>query len=116
MRRVLKFYALVCAILLFTGTTYAQMMPSFKGGSIQDFRSWVVRKAELTKEQKKIQGETHICFYVNSEGIVEQVEVLKTPNEELGEIYRKTVESSPKWKPATQNGRKVGVRMILPIR
>ena len=92
------------------------MMPSFKGGDLTTFKSWVERNAELTKEHKKIKGETQIVFYVNSEGVVEDVKVLKASNEEVGEIYRKAVENSPKWQPAKQNGKKVGVRMVLPIR
>ncbi len=117
MRRVVKSILAICAAVLFGGVAMAQgMMPSFKGGDLTTFKSWVERNAELTKEQKKIKGETQIVFYVNSEGVVEDVKVLKASNEEVGEIYRKAVENSPKWQPAKQNGKKVGVRMVLPIR
>ena len=35
-------------------------MPSFRGGSLVDFRYWVIRKAKLTREQRKIEGQTQI--------------------------------------------------------
>ena len=113
---IIKGAFILCAALLFNGIAVAQVyMPTFRGGSILEFKMWVVRNAELTKEQTKIKGETKIVFFVNSEGVVEQVEVLEAPNEEIGEIYRKVVESSPKWQPAVQKGKKVGVKMVLPI-
>ena len=52
---------------------------------------------------------------MSAEGNVEDVEILKASNDQIAEIYRKVVESSPKWKPAVQKGKKVGVRLILPL-
>lgn len=109
-------FLVICAAVALCGVVKAQpMMPSFKGGDIMTFRNWVVKNAELTKAQKKSDFKAQICFYVNSQGDVEQVKILNATNQEIANIYKAAVENSPKWQPAQQNGKKVGVRMVLPI-
>ena len=119
MRKLLiKKIFVICAAMVLGGVAEAQpvrVMPSFKGGSLQDFKAWVMRKVELTKEQKMSEFKAQILFYVNSEGVVEQVELVSATDNQIGQAYCKTVESSPKWQPAKQNGKAVGVKMVLPI-
>ncbi|MBR6691952.1 MAG: energy transducer TonB [Bacteroidaceae bacterium] len=61
-------------------------------------------------------GKTFICFVVNADGSIQDVEVVKS----TGDVYLdketvRVVETMPKWSPALQSGKPVRVYYTVPV-
>lgn len=95
----------------------AEIMPSFQGGNLMKFRSWVMQRLRYPRYAQKnyIEGPVLIKFVVNREGQVSNIEALSSPHESLTEEVIRVIRMSPKWTPGEQGGKKVNVHYIVPI-
>lgn len=95
---------------------YAEVMPEFPGGmtSFLEYLKSNIKYPELCKEMG-IEGKVYVQFIVFSDGRCSSFEVLKTPHIELGKEAVRVLQEMPKWNPGMQNGRKVHVKMTVPV-
>jgi len=94
-----------------------EQMPKFRGGSIENFRRWVmgmVKYPQLALENG-IQGVVNVGFVVDERGDVIRVRVLQSPDPVLSEAAISVIKSSPKWTPGMQGGKAVKVGYNIPI-
>ena len=63
-----------------------------------------------------IEGTVIVVFVINTDGTVQDVEVLRGIGGGCDEEAVKVVNSSPTWNPGMQKGKAVRTRMRLPIR
>jgi protein TonB len=63
-----------------------------------------------------IEGTVIVVFVVNTDGSIQNVEVLRGIGGGCDEEAVKVVSDAPKWEPGKQRGRPVRTRMRLPIR
>ncbi len=63
-----------------------------------------------------IEGTVIVVFVINTDGTIQDVEVLRGIGGGCDEEAVKVVKSSPKWNPGMQKGKAVRTRMRLPIR
>ena len=102
-----------------TGDLYStvEVMPSFKGGDIEKFREWVMKKTKYPEVAmvNNIQGIVYISFIVERNGAVSNVKIVKGVDPIIDNEAKKTVESSPKWTPGRQNGKEVRVTYLIPL-
>lgn len=63
-----------------------------------------------------IEGTVIVVFLVNTDGSIQDVEVLRGIGGGCDEEAVKVVQNAPKWEPGKQRGRPVRTRMRLPIR
>jgi protein TonB len=89
-----------------------EIMPSFRGGDINKFREWVMKRTTYPQLalEKKIQGRVTLTFIVESDGSVSNVSVLKGVDPLIDNEAVKTIEASPRWSPGLQRGKPVRVR------
>lgn len=94
-----------------------EVMPVFKGGDIEKFREWVLKRIKYPKEAmvNNIEGIVYISFVIELDGTVSNVKVVKGIDPILDKEAIKTVESSPKWTPGKQKGKSVRVLYMIPI-
>lgn len=95
-------------------------LPLFRGSHISTFQQWVSENVRYPKELVEAGTEAHILvtFIVDSSGYVEivKIEYMKgTPNELFDKEIRATLLKSPRWTPATKDGKPVAFRSALPI-
>ena len=102
-----------------------EAMPEFPGGE-NAFARYLAKNLEypaLAKEND-IQGKVYIQFDIDTAGNVVNTEILakrltgegaEKDDYCLGKCALDVVEKSPPWKPAMQRGKKVQVRMRIPI-
>ena len=64
---------------------------------------------------QKIDAKIIVSFVVDTDGSLTDVQVLKGFDQKLEEQVVKLLEESPAWKPAWQQGRKVKMRLQLPV-
>ena len=95
-----------------------EVMPTFNGGSLNDFRAWVmsnIRYPQQAQEQG-IRGAVVAAFVVGTDGRVEdEVAILRSPDESLSAEVRRVIAKSPAWTPGTQEGKAVRVRFTMPV-
>jgi len=86
-------------------TDFSIPKPNFPGG-VTALNSYI--KSNLLYPKKaltnKIEGAVLIEFIVNSDGTVEDVEVVKDIGSKCGEAAKQMVEGMPAWEPAKYNG------------
>ena len=70
---------------------------------------------EIAKETGG-QGIVYISFVISGEGKVTDINVLKKAGFGFDEESIRVIGSMPDWAPGEQNGKKVNVRMIIPIK
>ncbi|RIW13678.1 TonB family protein [Algoriphagus lacus] len=63
-----------------------------------------------------IEGTVIVVFVINTDGTIQDVEVLRGIGGGCDEEAVKVVQNAPKWEPGKQRGRPVRTRMRLPIR
>ena len=62
------------------------------------------------------QGRAFICFVVNTDGSIQDVEVAKSSSDiYLDKEAVRVVETMPRWNPGKQAGKAVRVRFTLPV-
>jgi protein TonB len=94
-----------------------EIMPSFRGGGLDEFRKWVQKRTNYPQEavDKKIKGKVVLSFIVEKDGSVSNVIVVKSVNPLLDNEAVKTISESPKWTPGLQRGEPVRVRYLIPL-
>lgn len=94
----------------------AEVMPKFPGGEAEMF-SFIGKNIYYPNEAKEngISGTVYLSFLIDTTGKVDSVKVLRGV-QILNEEAVRVVKSMPNWTPGMQNGRKVIVQLILPVK
>jgi len=94
-----------------------EVMPSFKGGDINKFREWVMRRTNYPQAavENRIQGKVYLTFIVETDGAVSNVTIVKGVNPIIDMEAVRTIQSSPKWSPGLQRGQPVRVRYSMSL-
>ena len=92
-----------------------EVMPAFKGGDINTFRSWVQKRTNYPQIaiDRRIQGKVFLTFIVEPNGMVSNVTVVQGVDPIIDDEAVKAIQSSPKWSPGLQRGRPVRVRFSM---
>jgi len=96
--------------------TIVEAQPEFEGG-IQGFRNYIANeiKYPLQARQAGIQGSVDVQFVVEKDGSLSDVEAVKGIGAGCDEEAVRVVQNAPPFKPGSQNGKPVRVRMAVPI-
>jgi protein TonB len=94
-----------------------EVMPSFKGGDINKFREWVMRRTNYPQAavDNRIQGKVYLTFIVETDGTVSNVTIVKGVDPLIDREAVRTIQSSPKWNPGLQRGQPVRVRYSMSL-
>lgn len=87
--------------------------PEFPGG-MKEFYSYIA-KNYLVPNVKNLQGRVIMSFVIEKDGSLTEIKVLKDIGHGTGAEGIRVLKASPKWTPATQNGRVVRCSYQLPI-
>ena len=94
-----------------------EIMPSFKGGDLNEFRKWVQRRTNYPQIaiDNKIQGRVFLTFIIETDGSVSNVTIVKGVDPIIDNEAIKAIQSSPKWSPGLQRGQAVRVRYSISL-
>ena len=94
-----------------------EQMPTFQGGTIDDFREWVAKQLVYPEDaaEKGISGRVLVSFIVETDGSLSNIKVVKGSYPSLDAEALRVVKSSPKWEPGVQRNHKVRVSVTIPI-
>ena len=97
----------------------AEVMPSFMGGDLLTFRSWVMENLRYPSEAltQNLDGDVIVNFVVNRDGYIDidNISFLKFSHILFVDEVKRVISLSPRWAPAIQRGRTVSVSFTLPI-
>lgn len=96
---------------------YVEEMPSFRGGTLDDFRTYVGKNTRYPEAAAEagIQGRVQMAFVVERDGSVSNVQVLKGVDPLLDKEAIRVISSSPKWTPGKQRGKPARVQYTIPV-
>ena len=95
----------------------AEVMPSFRGGDLNDFRTWVQMRVRMPEEalEKQLQGRVVATFTIEKNGTLDDIRILRSPDPLFSDEVVRVLKGSDKWTPGTQKGKAVRVKYTLPI-
>ncbi len=96
--------------------TVVEEMPSFPGGeeALMKYLGTQIKYPVMARENG-ISGRVYLSFYVDKDGKVKEVKVLRGIGGGCDEEALRVVRAMPDWKPGRQNGRNVAVYYNVPV-
>jgi len=93
-----------------------EQQPEFPGGEaeLMKYLSKAIKYPAFCAENG-IQGRITLSFTVERDGTISNIEVMRSPAEELSKEAVRVVQAMPKWKPGKQRGKAVRVKYVLPV-
>jgi protein TonB len=97
--------------------TLVEQMPIFKSGDSANFLLWIYQnlKYPQTAINDSVSGEVIARFKIDSLGTLNDIEIIRSARRDLDSEAMSVLESSPKWTPAKQGGKNIGVYYAIPI-
>ena len=91
-------------------------MPEFPGG-VKALLDYLAKNVQYPVEaqQNGTQGRVPLCFIVEKDGSLSNVEVLRSLSPALDAEAVRVIKAMPKWKPAKDKGKVVRVRYTVPV-
>lgn len=93
--------------------TMAEQMPEFDGDLSQYLAKSI--KYPISAREAGIEGRVIVQFIVKKDGTLEDIEVIKSTNDDFSAEVKRVVADMPAWKPGKQNGKVINVRFTLPV-
>jgi len=94
-----------------------EQKPTFRGEDANKFAAWVNSRVvypEIAKENG-IEGRVVLQFTIGTDGRLQDLKVLSSPDETLSKESLRVVSESPKWEPGRQRDRTVKVSYTFPV-
>ncbi|MCH7399083.1 energy transducer TonB [Belliella sp. DSM 107340] len=87
-------------------------------GGMEGWNQYLSKNLKYPTQARRmgIEGTVYVVFVVNTDGTIQDVDVLRGIGGGCDEEAMRVVKAAPKWEPGKQRGRPVRVRMRLPIR
>ena len=94
-----------------------ETMPTPPGG-MEGWNKYLSNNLKYPTQARRmgIEGTVYVVFVVNTDGSIQDVEILRGIGGGCDEEAMRVVQAAPKWEPGKQRGKPVRVKMRLPIR
>lgn len=96
--------------------TVVEKQPESEGG-IKGFRSYIANEIRypLEARQAGVEGRVDVQFVVEKDGSLSEVQAIRGIGAGCDEEAVRVLQNAPRFKPGSQNGKPVRVRMVVPI-
>ncbi|SFU17910.1 outer membrane transport energization protein TonB [Algoriphagus locisalis] len=96
---------------------FVEAQAMFKGG-MDAWYAYLNKNLKYPAQAKRIgiEGTVIVRFVVNTDGSIQDIELVRTIGGGCDEIAKEVIENSPNWNPGRIGGRVVRSRMTMPIR
>lgn len=98
-------------------STEASTMPLFQGRGQKKFLNWMSLYLKYPPDAfvENSSGRVVASFIIEKSGRLSNIEILQSPHKSLSKEAVRVLRMSPEWTPARYNGKRVRIRMTLPI-
>jgi periplasmic protein TonB len=96
---------------------FTEVQAQFQGG-MDAWYAYLKSNLTYPKQPQRmgIEGTVFLRFIINTDGSIQDVEVVRSVDPLLDRVALEVIENSPRWKPAVHHGRPVRSRMTMPIK
>ena len=97
---------------------FVEIMPTFNGGDPKvEFYKYILKNLKYPESavENNISGRVVVKFVINGKGELENAQVIRSVHPDLDNEALRVINSSPRWEPGIQSGRRVGVTFVFPI-
>ncbi|RIW13677.1 energy transducer TonB [Algoriphagus lacus] len=96
---------------------FTEVQAKFKGG-MDAWYTYLKNNLTYPKQAQKvgIEGTVIVRFVINTDGSIQDVEVVRSIDSILDKAAIDVIQNSPEWNPAIHHGRPVRSRMTIPIK
>ena len=96
---------------------FTEVQAEFQGG-MDGWYSYLKSNLTYPKQPQRmgIEGTVFLRFVINTDGSIQDVEVVRSVDSQLDAAAVDVIQNSPKWKSARHHGRPVRSRMTIPIK
>ncbi len=96
---------------------FTEVMASFQGG-MDAWYGYLKNNLKYPKNEQRlgIEGTVFLRFVINTDGTIQDIEVVRSASPGLDQAAISVIENSPKWNPGKNGGKPVRSRMTMPIR
>lgn len=96
---------------------FTEFQAQFKGG-MDAWYTYLKNNLTYPKQAQKlgIEGTVIVRFVINTDGSIQDVEVVRSLDSVLDKAAIDVIQNSPEWNPAVHHGRPVRARMTIPIK
>jgi TonB family protein len=91
-----------------------EIMPSFPGGENEAI-NYIQNNRQYPENNTNIHGEVIVRFVVKENGLIENIQIIRSLTPEFDKEAVRIIQSMPKWIPGQQNGNPVSVYCTLPV-
>lgn len=95
-----------------------RQMPTFSGGGFSRFENYIYANMIYPEHTGNmgIQGTVIVRFFVETDGSVSNVEIMKSVDPYLDAEVLRVVKASPRWEPGKEDGEPARMFMMFPVR
>ena len=90
------------------------VLPTFQGQKSGAFQVWVQKN--VTQPEPDVQGQVLVSFFVDRDGMLSEVEVLRSTDEMCSQAVLSTLERAPGWNPGMSGGKPAKVKYLASVR
>lgn len=96
---------------------YTEVQATFVGG-MEAWYAYLKKTLKYPKVEQRagLEGTVFLRFVINTDGSIENVEVVRSAGAGLDAAAKEVIEKSPKWEPGRFRGKPVRSRMTIPIK
>ena len=96
---------------------FTEVSASFKGG-MEAWYEYLKSNLKYPRQEQKlgIEGTVIVRFVINTDGSIQDVEIVRSASEGLDQAAMAVIKNSPNWNPGKNGGRAVRSRMTIPIK
>ncbi len=96
---------------------FTEVMASFKGG-MEAWYNYLKLNLKYPRQEQKlgIEGTVIVRFVINTDGSIQDVEIVRSASEGLDQAAMTVIKNSPNWNPGKNGGRPIRSRMTIPIK
>ena len=91
-------------------------LPQFPGGAVE-FMKWLTKNLRYpaAAQQRKVQGKVQAVFYVEKDGSITGLKVVKSLSPECDKEALRVLSMMPKWQPGIQHDQPCRTKVCIPI-
>lgn len=93
---------------------FVETHPKFPGGE-HGFKQFLKKNLKWPKTNIDVQGKIWIIFTIQKDGSVTNAKIIRGIGSPFDEEALRVINKSPKWIPATQNGKRVKIQYTVSI-
>lgn len=94
---------------------YVDKMPSFSSVGNRNLKDFIKNNLKWPESEISLQGSVLASFVVTKTGSVKSIEIIKSLSKSSDDEVIRLIRQMPRWKAGEKDGKKIDVKLYLPV-